>query len=314
MDIVLNELSLRQLPATSSHAAILLDAWLQQLILLTKVRRVVPAFLSLESMRDMQVAADGTSFQQWLGQLPMDRRRLVLTYTTKAPFIHYYPEYRFASLEPAGMQGQECKGLAYAAENNLLAWSLDPLEQWTATRYLLHCTSIDEEGDTVDEYELEAWHLPASGETSEHVAYYAGILAAEELQVVQAASSGAVLLRRWAEWFPTLQLTDTSRESLLALTNEAARPVAERLISLERFFVDWDKKPVNYDRVLSYKTSQESDSRLQQLTELQLHCPDGKTRTMSWHVRYTPQAGRLYFVPDAETGNCYIGYIGHKIV
>ena len=314
MDIVLNELSLRQLPTTGSHAAALLDAWLMQLIRLAQARKVSPAFRSLESMRDMQVAADGTSFQQWLGQLPLERKRLALTFTTKAPFIHYYPEYRFDAPQPAAMQGQECKGLAFAAENNLLAWSLDPLGQWTAVQYRLHCISIDEERDRVDEYELDAWHLPASGETSAHTAYYAGALAAEELQLVQAATSGSVLLRRWAEWFPALQLTDTARESLAELTTEATRPVAERLVALERFFGNWDRKPVNYDQVLSYKTSQESDSRMQQLAELQLSCPDGKTRAMSWHVRYTPQAGRLYFVPDAEAGTCYIGYIGHKIV
>jgi hypothetical protein len=314
MDIILNELSLQPLPINSSHATILMNAWLAQLIEIAATRRVKLAFRGLSSVGDMQIAADGTVFKQWLERLHREERQRALAFVAQTPFIHRYPEYRFDALEPAGMQGKECMGLAFAAENNLLAWSLDPLGHWTAAHYQLHCTSIDEERDVTDEYELDAWHLPASGETSEHVAYYAGMLAAEELQLVQAAISGKILLQRWAEWFPTLQLTETARESLAELTTEAARPVTERLVALERFFRNWDQKPVNYDHVLSYKTSQESDSRMQQFTELQLSCPDGKTRAMSWHVRYTPQAGRLYFVPDTETRNCYIGYIGHKIV
>ncbi|MBD2768058.1 hypothetical protein IC235_09165 [Hymenobacter sp. BT664] len=314
MDIILNELSLRVLPTTGSHAAVLLDAWLTQLIGLAKVHKVLPAFRSLASVRDMQIAADGTFFQQWLGQLPTDRKRLALTFTTKAPFIHYYPEYWFIGPEPAGMRGLECKGLAFAAENNLLAWSLDPFGQWAAPYYHIHCTAIDEVRDALDEYELTTWHLPASGETSEHAAYYAGVLAAEEMQVVQAATSGNVLLQRWTEWFPKLRLTDIASECLRELTIEATRPVAERLIALHRFFAVWDRVPANYDQVLSYRTSPESDTRLRTLSELQLRCPDGQTRAMSWHMRYTPQAGRLYFVPDVETGDCFIGHIGHKII
>lgn len=314
MDIVLNELSLRMLPATGSHATVLLDAWLTQLTRFAQVRKIIPGFRSLESVRNMQVAADGTLFQQWLGQLPTERKRSALTFTTKAPFIQYYPEYQFIGPEPAEMQGLECKGLAFAAENNLLAWSLDPLGQWTAARYLLRCITIDEVRDVVDEYELTAWHLPASGETNEHAAYYAGTLVAEEMQLVQAATNGQVLLQRWADWFPALQLTDVARECLRELSIESTRPVAERLIALHRFFVNWNKVPVNYDQVLSYKTSPESDTRLRTISELRLRCPDDQIRAMNWHMRYTPQAGRLYFVPDVETGTCFIGYIGHKIV
>jgi hypothetical protein len=313
MDLILNELSLRQLPATAGHAATMLDAWLKQLTLLAQARKVVPAFRALTQFRDMQVAEDGTVFQQWLTQLPTDRKRLVLAFTTKAPFIHYFPEYRFLHSMPAGYQGAECKGLAYAAENNVLAWSMDPYGQWTDARYLLHCTTVDEALD-VDEYELEAWHLPATGETAEHQVYYAGALEAEDLRFAQEATSGAVLLKNWEEWFPALILTEIGRQSLEELNTDAARPVAERLLALQRYFASWDRVPANYDKKVSYKTSQESDSRLQQLPALQLRCPDGLTRAMSWHVRYTPQAGRLYFVPEAETGNCYIGYIGHKIV
>ena len=314
MDLILNELSLRQLPATAGHAATMLDAWLRQLTLLAQARKVIPAFRALTHFRDMQVAEDGTVFQQWLTQLPIDRKRLVLAFTTKAPFIHYFPEYRFVHSVPVGYQGAECKGLAYAAENNLLAWSLDPYSQWTDARYLLRCTTINEALDTLDEYELEAWHLPATGETAEHQFYYTGALDAEKLRVARAAINGTVLLQNWEEWFPALILTDTARLSLEELNSDATRPVAERLLALQRYFASWDRVPANYDKKLSYKSSQESDSRLQQLPELQLCCPDGHIRVMSWHVRYTPQAGRLYFVPEAETGTCYIGYIGHKIV
>lgn len=312
MDIILNELSLQPLPTTGSHAAILLDSWLAQLVKIASTHKVKLAFRGLSSVRDMQIAADGTVFKQWLSQLPREERQSVLAFVAQNPFIHYYPEYKFNSPQPTGMLGQECKGLAYAAENNLLAWSLDPLERWTAVRYRLYCTTIDEEQDVVDEYEIDAWHLPASGETSEHAAYYAGALATEELQVVQAASSGMILLQRWVEWFPALQLTEVASQCLRELTTEAARPVAERLIALQRFFVSWDRVPVNYGQALSYKTTPESETRLRILPALR--CPDGHTRAMDWHVRYTPQAGRLYFVPDAETGSCFIGYIGHKIV
>ena len=42
-------------------------------------------------------------------------------------------------------------------------------------------------------------------------------------------------------------------------------------------------------------------------------CPDGEERLFSWHVRYTPGAGRIHFLPLGPREGCLIGYIGHKL-
>ena len=80
---------------------------------------------------------------------------------------------------------------------------------------------------------------------------------------------------------------------------------------------DYSKKWIRgyFDsEALPSKATPESTSRLNKFTEkLTFACPDNTNRLFSWHLRFTPGAGRIYFFPVDNLKKIIIGYIGYKI-
>ena len=88
------------------------------------------------------------------------------------------------------------------------------------------------------------------------------------------------------------------------------RPVVRRLFELERYCQESTTGAFEPTR-LSTKASPESQVTLNQYgKERTFLCPDDIERTFSWHLRLTPGAWRLYFIPFPKTRKMIIGYIG----
>lgn len=127
--------------------------------------------------------------------------------------------------------------------------------------------------------------------------------------------SGKILWLKRRQLFPHLMISPTNRKRI-----ESMRPhdpefvqITKRLFELEEHCGQWDDTGFDPNRLPS-KVSPESDTRLQTLEEkLTFLCEDGQNRLFSWHARYTPNAGRIYFFPDDKTKKMHIGYIGLKI-
>ncbi len=65
---------------------------------------------------------------------------------------------------------------------------------------------------------------------------------------------------------------------------------------------------------LPSKITPESDQTLQQFRqEHTFLCPDGIERLFSWHARYTPGDGRIFFFPDEGRRKIIIGHIENKL-
>lgn len=314
MDIILNELSLRRLPAAPAQADQLLDQWLQVVLQIRQQQRVTPAFRTATSLRDLAITENGEYvFSQWLSNLSREQRSLALLATTKEPFIRdSYPEYRFRSAAPADYYNAECVGFAYAVEHYCLTWSFDAYAEWSDNHYQLARVSMPE--DEILEQNISAWHLPATGLSAAHQPFLDAQLSAAEQQIVQQCQGGPDLLANWSSWFPALDLTAIAEKSLPLVPTASITAVTYRLLDLQRFFASWDGKPLNYKDEFATKTTPETVDTQKAYAHLFLiDCPDGHVRSMNWHMRYTPGAGRLYFLPDEEQRRCLIGYVGLKL-
>lgn len=88
------------------------------------------------------------------------------------------------------------------------------------------------------------------------------------------------------------------------------RPVAPRLFQLQTYCQEWTEDRFD-PKQLPTRASPESQVTLNQYgKERTFRCPDNRERTFSWHLRLTPGAWRLYFIPRKETRQMIIGYIG----
>lgn len=313
MDIILNELSLRQSSANAAQARAVLDQWLQLADAIARQLKVQPVFRAATSLRHMPVAQDGYLFVQWLDDLHPEEQARALAATAQAPFVREsYPEYRFRGAAPTDCYDAECNGFAYAVEQSCLTWSLDSQAHWPEYQYPLVRLTV--EADEVYEEMLPAWHLPATGLMPAHQPFLAARLSDTEKSIIQSYRTGAALLRFWQVHFPHLDLTNEAARTLPLVPTGALPNVIRLLIELQRFFSHWNGVPVNYETALAFKATQESDSRIRDYSQaLLIHCPDGETRLMNWHLRYTPGAGRLYFIPNEAQRRCFVGYTGLKI-
>jgi len=114
--------------------------------------------------------------------------------------------------------------------------------------------------------------------------------------------------------FPNLIFCENVKNQIQQYTkNEHEfKQILRKLIELEKYFSAWNKE---FDfKKLPFKTTLESETRTNKLSKaFEFVCPDNIKRTFDWHFRYTPNAGRVYFFPDYQSGKCFIGYIGKKI-
>jgi len=89
--------------------------------------------------------------------------------------------------------------------------------------------------------------------------------------------------------------------------------IVKRLSELESYYSTWKNGIFTGDNFPSKVTSESESRRGRFKMKLIIICPDGGAREFSWHLRYTPGAGRIHFAPDNSKRIFFIGYIGPKI-
>jgi hypothetical protein len=86
--------------------------------------------------------------------------------------------------------------------------------------------------------------------------------------------------------------------------------IMKRLWELEDYFSGWADGSFSPSEI-ACKTTPEHQTTLDQYSECRTFlCPDGEHRVFSWHCRFTPNAGRIYFIPNENTRRGIVGYIG----
>jgi len=123
--------------------------------------------------------------------------------------------------------------------------------------------------------------------------------------------NGKELWDRRKEWFPRLDFCEKTKTQLSKLPGEMLSAVTENLYCLQKYCQNWTSGSFDPTQFPPDRMERETQITLEKFgTERTIKCPDGITRTFSWHVRLTPSAWRIYFESMPATHRILIGYIG----
>ncbi len=300
-DIVVNELSFRELAATQAEARSRMIAFVS---LLGQARRAgfrgdirIPlTFFSTELVA-------GYTVTNWISDpdSPREHRTYLLSQGTKSPFLINLPilqeifgisEFRF--------QGELAEGLGAAYLMDALGVSLQSQDRWRTSILTLDLLQLDRSEELVSS-NVNIPHASRPADLTEH----AERLAAERYNSIK---SGKQIWEKRNEFFPGLLFVQTVEQQLDGVGFHLPH-VLRRLIELEDNTASW--KTGGFDPTgLSGNPRTESSKTLEEYgQERSFRCPDGTIQVFSWHVNL-PGGWRLHFFPVDAQRRIIIGYIG----
>lgn len=310
MDIFFNELSVKE--ANTKDTAL---KWMVTLVKTYK-RATDLGFKQLKTTANFLnlTIAPNYSFREWLFDKSIDRdtQRLFLTKVSKSPFIETLSAEKNGDtqrLHESKYKGNNAAGLGAAYLFDSLALSLDNSDEWDTHIIHIDITVYSDEEEQLFEKVGEVKH----GSRSEHLDSLREWIADRKKNDI---TDGKLLWLKRKEIFPHLVFCNSTEKQLISLSPGQPKflAIVNRLSELNKYCSGWKNGTFTIDSYHFSKATPESDSRLSKYEDdFMILCPDGNRRLFSWHVRYTPGAGRIHFVPDNTKKIIYIGYIGLKI-
>ena len=204
------------------------------------------------------------------------------------------------------VNGLNVIGMTIASDRVLNGLSLSlSCSGWNAIEYKLQMKELNLDAEEV---ELEAKCRNVS--TSKEINALDNLLPVVQVPVPK---TGKLLYIKLHSLFPNLIFSVGASGFIQQCQSAMAiSQIYDKLKDLNRVAVDLNGR--NFEpSMFSTKASPESDTR-DKLSELDVLFEDNIIRHCSWHLRYTPGAGRIHFCADAGDGNTiYVGYIGPKI-
>jgi hypothetical protein len=208
--------------------------------------------------------------------------------------------------------GTRSIGLEYAFVFEALAISIQSNKGWDYDRLKLTVMKLEEGGDLIEDT-IDIFHASSGNQILNHLNW---IAERNRTNVI----NGRDLWTRRNELLPNLKFCESTSEQIMALQEGhlMLRPIIRRLFELENYCKSW-KIGAFSPEILPCLTTTESQVTLQKYgEERSFLCPDTQKRIFSWHVRLTPMAWRIYFIPEEpnlsnQTGKMTIGYIGSHL-
>jgi hypothetical protein len=309
LELVLNELSLNTAAPTPMMARERMLDFLETVRQATR-RRADKALRTDRDLNDIQLAPN-YPVQRWRNDPEVERewKQFFRTLTSKVPYLDGLP------LIQERAYGMDCKHNGATASGLLAAYLLDGLPvsmrsepAWDTPIVRIALEQlVGDEIDQIDEALRHASH-------QEHIIHDHDSWIAERVRLAE-PRDGAQLWSQCAERYPTLQFCTVVETHLrqYGAGAEALSQIMKRLVELERYALSWITDRFDPDAIGS-KVTPESPETLKQFGQARTFlCPDGVERLFSWHARFTPGAGRLYFHPDEERHTITIGYIGQHL-
>jgi hypothetical protein len=309
LEMVFNELSL-QSPATNIHQA---RQWMTQFISLatTATRQGVNRVLRTDVNFQMAELAPDYPVIQWRNDREVSReeRQFFLSLTTKAPVLADFPQIEQTALTSdffhhGGQLPQRALGLGYAYLLEAIAVSLPSAQQWSHPSIQIEYCQIKAD-ETIYSEQVEVNHCCHQDHVITHQDWIT-----KRLQT--GVRDGVDLWNRRDSLFPALSFCESTATTIRKFGRGDAMlwPVVRRLFELESYCRNWREGGFEPDQ-LPCRVSPESQTTLEQYGEDRTFaCPDGVRRVFSWHVRLTPGAWRIHFLPEPSTRRIIIGYVG----
>ncbi|NOV01919.1 hypothetical protein [Paenibacillus planticolens] len=309
MELIFNELSISE-PTNSlvvarermKHFVLLL----QQLFSrgLSKDLRVADDFIHLCIANEYKII-------QWLNDQDVDLelKRFFKARVSRRPYIDAHNESslyeNFLSSE-FKYKEKVCKGLGVAHLVDGIAISLVSGEEWDTHILALKFVELNSLGELFED-DIEIRHISDFKHLNLHKPFF-------EIRK-RLASEDTEWRNNLEEIFPLLTFCDRSLAQLFEFGKGELilKQIRNRLFELNDYFTKWVEGGFD-SQLLPFKVTPESQRTLDHYREEHTFlCPDGEHKTFSWHLRMTPGAGRIFFIPDEKTRKCIIGHIGNKL-
>lgn len=309
LEMVLNELSL----GTPAPDIVTARQWMSEFIQTLRQATTKGVKRVLRTQDDLNYLELALNYPlaRWRNdqEVDLEERRFLRLLTTKAPLWKDVTDEikDYFDCSEVFYEHESALGLGFAWVSDFLAVSLCSESIWDCSLLTLKIRKLDESGDIIEE-EIELVHASRVIHIQTHQAWIKN-------RISTSVNSGLELWERRGKLFPHLQFCEAVKPQISNLQGGSPilAQVKKRLFELEESAKNWTVDAFSFESLPS-KATPESESRLQQFQdELTILCPDEQSRLFSLHLRMTPGAWRLYFLP-LEPQTVLVGYIGHKIV
>jgi hypothetical protein len=305
--LFLNELSVAPLAADVAAGRARMATFLGTVSRTRQVIKSARPVLHMTDAIDSVELAPGYPIASWRRDASRDERLRLLQLETQTPPLARDKApleivERYLELD-CRYEGQPALGLRGALAAKSLSVSLASAPCWNATMLTVEVEEID--GNEVTRRKDNVLHACAERHIDEHREW---LVELERLTV----RDGNDLWDRRSELFPALDFCKEVRGQLTCFLggDVELRQVFKRLADLQKFFETWDATPIRPGS-LPTKCTPESESTLGKYArEHTFSPPVGPPRVFSWHLRFTPGVGRIFFTGDVERKKGLVGYIG----
>jgi hypothetical protein len=259
------------------------------------------------TLDEVELAVD-YRIANWRNDTDRDRRKLFLQVITASPLLPTVEE--GGSTDQYGSEathrGRRAEGLHGAWVWSGVALSLASDECWNTPNVDIEVDQLDESG--------EVSHAPASvrhASARRHVRAHEQWL---EEQARQSVHDAHDLWLRRHELFPHLEFCREieGRLRIFDAGSPHFRQIILRLFDLDRAFAEWDRTPIHPEFLPSKCTPETPQTLEDEKADHTATRPSGERVIFSWHVRFTPRGGRIFFDADANMRLGIIGYVGMK--
>ncbi len=308
LELVLNELSLH--PPGQDIAA----ARVMMVDLVDTIRASVKSGCArvLRSHVDINGITLAPSYlvAQWRNDRVVDieARRYITSLAAKSPLLKDITDKGLLdaiSLSDCICDGKRAAGLGLAWQANNLGVSFNSNERWRKSLLNVRVEWLSEKGE-----------IETCDETVRHASLQAHITENDQWirqRLAKNIRNGVDLWEHKATAFMRLLFCATLRSQIEGLEHTMIIPTIKRLMELDAYAKSWNDGFFDPSKIPT-KVTPESDVTLRTYSrERTFLCPDGKMRIFSWHVRLTPGAWRIHFLPLPETRQILVGYIGTKL-
>ena len=250
--------------------------------------------------------APGYPIDRWRNDPEVDRvaQSFLRTLTAKSPYFDPLtdPAALNRSLgEEVYFGGQAAIGLGVALWLDALALSFASAPEWSTSRLTVTLRTLGEDAELLEEH-AEVNHASRSDHLADHARWLHDAMTED-------VKSGRQFWEARAEIFPNLSFCQSVGANVTNMLegDDALRHVLRRLRDLNDYAEEWTSGP--FDSSAIANASPETETTIDQYGDVRTFtCPDGQSRVFSWHVRCTPGAIRVHFLPIEHS--IIIGYIG----
>jgi hypothetical protein len=308
----LNELSERPPAPDEGAGRNRIDRLLDTLVAVRQRVQSARAVLRVTSSVDLIELAPDYPIWRWRNDaaVPRERRLQLLHLATEAPLLQRGRDaddvMDGSLISDCFHAGHPALALGAARVTDGLGVSLASDPCWDHAWVEVTVTTL-RNGQTIEEMNSRVRHASSAKHVVDHERWLREL---ERLSV----KDGLDLWDRRGELFPSLEFCREVRAQLMELRggDPALDQVMKRLVQLQTFFQSWDGEPIGPD-VLPSRCTPESQVTLNKYAkDHTFTAPDGTPRLFSWHVRFTPEPGRIFFDGEPSTRKGLIGYIGKR--